>query len=191
MKATLAPVLLLSAYSVQPAHNGALPICPPINRPRDISTQTKRRVYPTNRLLWQFATMTFWFKSDGLYVHPKRWHSSLENFDGCHGAIFQLAVIICQNGCDISTLYSVQFGLPTAVRKSPLIPGTYDPKKYLDLQKEELQQQKNDTSPKNPLALPMLICVMLCLVMSTQRCWSEHIIFRKIICSYKREKIWF
>jgi hypothetical protein len=41
----------------------------------------KRSVHLTNHLLWQFATVTFRLKVDGLSVHPKLWQSDLVNLD--------------------------------------------------------------------------------------------------------------
>ncbi len=42
----------------------------------------KRSIHPTIRLLWQFTTVTFRLKVDGLSVHPKLWHSDPVNSDG-------------------------------------------------------------------------------------------------------------
>ncbi len=54
-----------------------------VHRQTDHATfRPKRSVHPTNRLLWQFTTVTFCLKVDGLSVHPKMWHSNLVNLDG-------------------------------------------------------------------------------------------------------------
>ncbi len=54
-----------------------------VHRQTDHATfRPRRSVHPTNRLLWQFTTVTFRLKVDGLSVHPKMWHSNLVNLDG-------------------------------------------------------------------------------------------------------------
>ncbi len=42
----------------------------------------KHSVHPTNRLLWQFSTVTFHPKLDGLSIHLKLWQSNLVNLNG-------------------------------------------------------------------------------------------------------------
>ncbi len=46
-----------------------------------VTFQPKRSIHPANRLLWQFTTVTFRIKVDGMSVHPKLWHSDLVNLD--------------------------------------------------------------------------------------------------------------
>ncbi len=78
---------ILLVYNLQNSKNlwliikmlDALTIRPPTNRHATI--QPKWSVHPTNRLLWQFTTVTFHLNVDELSVHPKLWHSDLENLD--------------------------------------------------------------------------------------------------------------
>jgi hypothetical protein len=41
-------------------------------------------IHATIRWLWQFASVTFWLKVDGLFVHPKIEHFVLKTWTGCH-----------------------------------------------------------------------------------------------------------
>jgi hypothetical protein len=72
--------------------NGRLKIIPERKRVpwRSIHPRTDHATFqpkrstppPTNRLLWQFITVTFHLKVDGLSVHPKLWHSNLVDLVG-------------------------------------------------------------------------------------------------------------
>ncbi len=50
-------------------------------------------VHPTIRRLWQFASVTFWLKVDGLFVHPKIKHFVLKTWMCCHVETLRPTVI--------------------------------------------------------------------------------------------------
>ncbi len=74
-----------------------------VHRQTDHTTfRPKRSIHPTNRLLWQFTTVTFRLKVDGLSVHPKLWHCVLKTWTGCHVETLRPTVIFVPEVCDIS-----------------------------------------------------------------------------------------
>jgi hypothetical protein len=60
--------------------DGALTIRPPTNRPRDISTQTKRPPDKPSAVTFYYCDIPS--LSGRIVLHPKLWHSDLVNLDG-------------------------------------------------------------------------------------------------------------
>ncbi len=71
---------LLKRYTYLAAVVGALMICPPTNRPRDIATQTKHPPDKPSAIIFYYCGIPS--QSVWVVIHPKLWHSDLVNLEG-------------------------------------------------------------------------------------------------------------
>ncbi len=110
--------------------------------------------HPTNHLLWQFATVTFRLKVDGLSVHPKLWKSDLVNLDGlsqCDKSFHKV--------CDILSAFLSNFAVTFHPNKTK---GLFF-KKILTCLNHVLLTFVGKTTPEPNLTCGWLIYLSICL----------------------------